>query len=393
MCCQSGDVDSDQLGAAASKIRSYGAVTVLGAGLSAARFPMTAQLRSLLWHAIDAVPAARASLAAMLGAFGTAKELIGEDRDAVAVAWRLVESDHDVRRAFQHAFTQLDADREPAAAHYALARLVHAGLVEYIVSFNWDTALERAHEQLFGTSLAGRAELLAKPHGDAAQPDVPWVLPHQHGVVPQDVIDHVVGLSADRPRALLVVGYSGSDEVVVRQLLRPAESRWPVIRVGPSATGDEAVTGTADEVMPALADVLDARVDLPGWRWVTFTRFRDLSAALLGYRLGPQDINACPEMPAAGWAADRLRQAQFAALVGESGSGKSITAFQGARRLNEEGWAVVELAQPGWLPALPSGPSKPFAAPSWQLWMMPRRYRPTSSRSSSAPLPPTTRSL
>jgi len=340
-------VDNDQLSAAAGQIRSYGAVTVLGAGLSAARFPMTTQLRSLLWHAIDAVPAARDGLAATLGIAGTAKEMIGQDSDAVDSAWRLVERDPAVRTAFQRAFARLDADREPSAAHYALARLVHAGLVEYVVSFNWDTALERASEQLFGTSLTGRRDLLAKPHGDAAQPDVPWVLPHQEGVVPQDVIDHVAELSAERPRALLVVGYSGSDEVVVSQLLTPAAGRWPVIRVGPSATGDEAVTGTADDVVPALADALDAPIELPGWRWVTFTRFRDLSAALLGYRLGPQDVNACPELPVAKLVADRLRQARFAAMVGDSGSGKSITAFQVARRLNKEGWAVVELAQPG----------------------------------------------
>lgn len=68
-------------------------MTVLGAGLSAARFPMTTQLRSLLWHAIDAVPAARDGLAATLGIAGTAKEMIGQDSDAVDSAWRLVERD------------------------------------------------------------------------------------------------------------------------------------------------------------------------------------------------------------------------------------------------------------------------------------------------------------
>ena len=94
-------MDNDQLSAAAGQIRSYGAVTVLGAGLSAARFPMTTQLRSLLWHAIDAVPAARDGLAATLGIAGTAKEMIGQDSDAVDSAWRLVERDPAVRTAFQ----------------------------------------------------------------------------------------------------------------------------------------------------------------------------------------------------------------------------------------------------------------------------------------------------
>jgi len=51
-----------QLSAAAGQIRSYGSVAVLGAGLSATRFPMTLELQSLLWHAVDAVPIVRAQL-------------------------------------------------------------------------------------------------------------------------------------------------------------------------------------------------------------------------------------------------------------------------------------------------------------------------------------------
>src|SRR4051794_35748465 len=166
-------VREEELSAAAAQIRSHGAVAVLGAGLSAERYPMTAQLLALLWHALDADPVVRASLAEELGREDApTKALVGDHQDAVAAAWRSVERNAGVRAVFQSACVELDADREPTSAHYALARLIHAGLIEYVVSFNWDTALERAYEQLYGVSLAGqRPGLLAKPHGDVDGPD------------------------------------------------------------------------------------------------------------------------------------------------------------------------------------------------------------------------------
>lgn len=338
----------DQITSATAQIRSYGAVAVLGAGVPASRYPMTDQLVSLLWHSIDSDGAARSRLAADLGKpDAPTKLLIGDDRVAREAGWRIVETNHRVREAFQQAFARLDADREPTPAHYALARLVHAGLIEYVISFNWDTALERAYEQLFGASMTTKSNVLAKPHGDAARFQADWVLPHQPGVVGQGVLDRITELSRERPRVLLIIGYSGSDEAVVQQLLEPTQSIWPVIRVGPKVEGPETITGFADDVIPALADGLNAPVDMIGWRWVGFTRSRDLRAALLGYRLGPQDVRACPRLPAARTVARRLKQAKFAVIVGDSGAGKSITAFQAAYELNREGWAVVELSQPG----------------------------------------------
>jgi hypothetical protein len=338
----------DQLNAAAGLIRSYGAVAVLGAGISASRFPTTAHLPSLVWHAIDSSPDARSRLAHDLGKAGdTAKELIGYDPAALEAGWRVVDADPTARRAFQEAFARLDADRDPTRAHYAVARLIHAGLVEYVICFNWDTALERAYEQLFGTTIPPGGEVLAKPHGDAARRQDDWTLPSQPGLVPQRVLDRIAVLGRQRPRVLLLVGYSRSDDTVIETLLAPVESRWPVVRVGPTAIGDEAVTGFADDVLPALADALDAPVDMVDWRWVTFSRSRDLRAALLGYRLGPQDVDSCPSLAAVPRVAERLRLTGFAVVVGDSGAGKSITAFQAAKLLNQHGWGVVELSQPG----------------------------------------------
>ena len=53
--------------------------------------------------------------------------------------------------------------------------------------------------------------------------------------------------------------------------------------------GPEALTGTAEEVLPALCADLQLDIGLRHWRNVTFRQQRSFIAALLGYRLGPND--------------------------------------------------------------------------------------------------------
>lgn len=340
-------LDPEQLRRAVGSIRSHGAVAVLGAGLSATRYPMTDELPSLLWHAIDSAPEGLSELSARLGRTGRAKQILGTDPDLLAAGWQLARDYPEVRASFQRAFGQLDMDREPTVAHENLARMIHAGLVELVVSFNWDTALERAYKSMYGVPLLADGVRYAKPHGDAAHVEGEWVLPAEDGVIPESLQARMSELSAQRPRTLVVVGYSKSDEHVVELLLEPTEAAWPVVNIGPSASDGDALAGTAEVVTDALVLELGVEYEPRDWRWVTFEQVRDLSAALMGYRLGPHDVAACPELPAAGRVADRLATTKFALLSGDSGSGKSITAFQAAHKLNTRGWAVVELARPG----------------------------------------------
>ena len=332
------------LAQAVGMVRSFGALVVIGAGVSADRYPMTAQLPPLLWQAIDAVPDVLEELRARASATGSAKEILSSGLEVLGIGWQLVRESPLARRAFQSAFAALDADREPSSAHFDLARLVNTGHVEAVVSYNWDTCLERAHERMYGVGLP--AGLLHKPHGDAACPTDNWVLPDEDGQVSTEVLDHVVRLS-NRPRTLLVLGYSGSDAAVVESLLTPLEERWPVVRVGPSATGEGAIPTTADSALAVLASQLTAPDPLDGWKYVTFLRSRGFLAALRGERLRPTDVDSCPELPAASRLAERLLSARFATLSGSSGTGKSVTAFHAARRLNRKGWRVLELKQPG----------------------------------------------
>jgi len=340
-----GAVAGDPMTSGVDLIRSYGAVVVVGAGLSMSRYPMTAQLPAMLAHAFDVSLDDRRELADRVGRpDGPAKRLLADDT-AMRAGWEIAHRAGGTRTAFQQAVARHDLDQEPGSAHKALARLIHAGAVRYVVSFNWDTAIERAHEQYFGRPVPDG--LLAKPHGDAAKPDQPWILPFQDEIIPQPVVERMAELRAVGPHLCLIVGYSGSDPVVLEDLLNPTGEAWPTRRVSPSATGDEGIPATADTALPAIADALGAVAEVPGWLWVNYERKRDLGAALLGYKLGPQDVDACPQMPAVEVAARHLARARFAVISGESGGGKSLAAFQAGRLLNRDGWGVLELVSQG----------------------------------------------
>lgn len=322
-----------------------GVVAVVGAGLSmAARYPTTAGLTALLWDAIDADPAGRSQLADQLGVpDAAAKQIVGDYSVRRAVAWRIVERSDISRRRFQDQVANLDQTRsaQPSAAHESLAALIHTGIVECVISLNWDTALEQAYRRVYGTDLP--AGILFKPHGDAADPRSSWTLPHQPGAVSIDVADRVKSLVADHPRTLLIVGYSESDQVVVDEIIAPRDEGWRVTRIGPSVSGEHDIAGAADVVLAELAaDVVD-REGGSAWHSVTFAGQRGIDAALTGQRLGPADVESCPRLAEVALVADALRRDHSVVLNGSSGGGKSITAYQALFDLCGNGYEVLRL--------------------------------------------------
>jgi hypothetical protein len=157
---------------------------------------------------------------------------------------------------------------------------------------------------------------------------MPWVLPHEAGRVDNDALRAIWEMVAEHPRSLLIAGYSESDEEVVQRLITPLDHRWPLIRVGPRASGPDALTASAEAVLPMLAKDLTGDEDAFPWEHVTFQAQRDLGAALRGVRLGPGDVEACPRLPEVAETIAALKAASTVALLGDSGSGKSITAYQ-----------------------------------------------------------------
>ena len=332
-----------QLERVADQVRASGAVVVVGAGLSwPAGIPLTAQLPPLLWQALDEHPAARADVATALGeADRPAKLLVGDRERAVAAAYNALRRYDGARWSFQRAFAARDRSVSfQSPAHDGLARLFHRGVAEVVVSFNWDTLFERCYARLYGRHLL-LDRLYWKPHGDAAQPDRRWVLPGDPGQVPRGLVDHVNSLVAERPRLLLLIGYSESDEIVAQQLTRPLADRWSICRVGPTAAGDLALRLSAEVALLEFAARLVPQPEAPGWEWIIPGEDRGLGPALRGQPLGLADARACPRLPEVTQVVAQLKSGHSARIVGPAGSGKSLCAYQSLLELSSSGYEIV----------------------------------------------------
>lgn len=334
----------------AHEIRTWGALWIVGAGASLqSGFPLTAQLQALIWHAVDADEGLRAHLGATHGWIGrTAREMIEDDPTRTHIALAALAGSREARGAYQQGFARLNDQRadQPSPAHDALAELLHRRVVETVISFNWDTLLETAYRRRYGRALSADGAWLHKPHGDAAHPELDWVLPHETGVIPDAVMRQVREMTAAHPRVLLIVGYSESDEEIVNNLIAPLAGRWRVVRVGPTARGESDITMVAEQALPALARDIYPVPEVPGWEYVNFDGQHDLGRALAGERLGPKDVTACPRLREVNAIGRQLAVTHSAIIVGASGSGKSITAYQSAYDLHQGGWEVLRLVDP-----------------------------------------------
>lgn len=323
----------------------WGCLAIIGAGLSLpSRYPTTALLEPLVWKAVDADREVRAELAKQLGQDQglRAKDLLAADRRAVDLAWALIVGSDSSRRVFQHGFADLDRERSetPSPTFDAVARLLHGRVIEKIVSLNWDTGVEAAYRRRYGSQIP--STWLSKPHGDAAHPGSPWVLPGEDRRLDSGLLAQVAALREGHPRTMLVVGYSESDEGIVDELIDPLAREWEVVRIGPAASGPLAVTRPAEEILPPLAQQLCKAEEESPWHYLGFAEQRDgLAAALRGTRLGPGDVKSCPRLPEVAEVVESLLAADAVVLRGESGSGKSITAYQALCDLNEAGFEIV----------------------------------------------------
>ncbi|MEO1964600.1 hypothetical protein [Hyphomonas sp.] len=82
------------------------------------------------------------------------------------------------------------------------------------------------------------------------------------------------------------------------------------------------------------------------WSVVDYKQQRDFRAALLGRRLGPQDVSACPQLVETSRLVSLLESSHSARLVGLPGAGKSVCAHQCAYRMLNRGYTVYQLIDP-----------------------------------------------
>jgi hypothetical protein len=324
-----------------------GGVVLLGAGVSiAARLPGAAGLDGLLWQALESDQTSLQALRsiASCGSAASAKETVLSLGEDLRPAWEVVASHQQARRTFQSVFARLDETRRRAISksHDVLAEMLHRRVVELVISLNWDTQLETAWRHRYGQSIRDQS-LLSKPHGSAAAPEEDWVLPGESPLLPEALKTRLARMIRERPRVLLVVGYSERDEHVVTEIVKPLENRWKVIRIAPDARGELTIPFPAEAVLPALRDQLMLGAEVPGFAYVSFEPAHDLGWAMAGRGLGPQDVEACPHVPEVQRLVAEIRATGSAVLIGGPGEGKSVAAFQAARELWLSGWEVVRL--------------------------------------------------
>lgn len=84
-------------------------------------------------------------------------------------------------------------------------------------------------------------------------------------------------------------------------------------------------------------------VDLSVWEEVDFSYQRNISYAVMGYRLTYQDVESCPVFPQVEKTEKQLRIVDYVIIQGETGCGKSISLFQVAYRFYKKGWKVYLL--------------------------------------------------
>ena len=81
-------------------------------------------------------------------------------------------------------------------------------------------------------------------------------------------------------------------------------------------------------------------VDHSQWEELTFEYQRDISSAIMGYRLTPADVLACPRFPQVEKLKEQLEIVDHVMLQGEPGCGKSISLYQAAYDYFMNGWHV-----------------------------------------------------
>ncbi|MDJ0333024.1 hypothetical protein [Planococcus sp. S3-L1] len=323
-----------------NEIRVNNAVVVIGAGVSfEPGMPLGNQLAPIVWEVVSSFP----SIDQKFKGPGSTKSRIGEDFVKIKKAFSYIEQNENAISLFKSKFSKVNSKITVAPRiHNNIAKLVHENFFELIVSFNWDNLLEMSWSELYGTQINDRKINLIKPHGDVLKLNSQWVLPNSPGNINDEEQKHINVLAMERPRTLVIVGYSESDAKIVEELISPLEDKWKVYRVSPFSTDERVINLSASEFFEELVENLLEVNNYNEWEYLNFKNQNDsIGRAILGYKLTPQDVSVCPEMPQVQKATKILELNNFVILQGKPGSGKSISCYQIAFHFLKRGYEVL----------------------------------------------------
>ena len=76
------------------------------------------------------------------------------------------------------------------------------------------------------------------------------------------------------------------------------------------------------------------------WEELDFAYQHSIAPAIMGYRLTPADVKACPRFPQVEQIIKQLNIVDYVTVQGETGCGKSISVYQAAYDMYQKGWKV-----------------------------------------------------
>lgn len=326
-----------------NNIRVHGAVVILGAGASyESGMPLYAQFPALIWRIVDENPQIKREMG--IEDDQTTKDVIGNNIDRIKSAFDYIERDIEADKQFKELFLTVNDSHKSRTSivHQNICKLAHEGFIKLIVSFNWDDLLENEWEKLYGTHINDNRTILIKPHGDVRNIVDKWVYPNSPGMIADAYMDRINEILLDSPKVFILLGYSGRDETIAKTLIKPNEKKSVLYRVSPSATGESGLPYSAGKATTELIDKLIKKDDNI-WVRVDFSNQSGLENAIMGRRLLPCDVTACPRLPMISDAKMHVDISNFVVIEGAPGSGKSITAYQLAWDYHNMGWEVLRL--------------------------------------------------
>lgn len=323
-----------------NEIRVNNAVVVIGAGVSfEPGMPLGNQLAPIVWEVVSSFP----SIDQKFKGSGSTKNRIGEDFANIKRAFSYIEQNKNAVSLFKNKFSKVNNKITAISPiHNNIAKLIHENFFELIVSFNWDSLLEMSWSELYGTQINDSKLNLIKPHGDVLNLNSDWVLPNSPGNINREEQKYINKLATERPRTLIIVGYSESDAKIVDELISPLEDKWKVYRVSPFSSDEKVLNLSASDFFEELVQSLIDEENHNRWEYLNFKNQNDsIGRAILGYKLTPRDVKVCPEMPQVQKGIKILDLNNFVILQGKPGSGKSISCYQIAFHFLRNGYEVL----------------------------------------------------
>lgn len=324
-------------------IRVHGAILIIGAGASfESGLPLYAQFAPIVWQVVDEFADIKESLKCNVTI--PAKSIIGNDTEKIKQSFTYIEGNNLANTRFKELFKAVNDKHKNGhlLVHENICKLIHEGYIKLVISFNWDDLLETAWEGLYGTNINENKVNLLKPHGDVRNLSYKWTYPNSAGFLSADDISKIRDATEGEPLTFVILGYSEQDRIIADTFIKPNENKYVVYRISPSAYGDNSIHAKASEVMQEVFDNFNESVDNL-WIRLDFSNQVGLEHAIMGHRLLPSDVSACPRLPQIKEAKIRLEQAHCVIVEGAPGSGKSITAYQIAWDYLQKGWEVLRL--------------------------------------------------